>query len=62
MQNRINHLLDASTEIRYLKIIKMYLDLLLRVKQWMITSYFEITPDRLNRAWKELAHKIFDHS
>ncbi|MEH6763117.1 MAG: Crp/Fnr family transcriptional regulator [Aequorivita antarctica] len=59
MQKRINLLLGATAEKRYLSFIKMYPDLLLRVPQWMIASYLGITPESLSRVRKELAHKNF---
>ncbi|WP_026449997.1 Crp/Fnr family transcriptional regulator [Aequorivita capsosiphonis] len=59
MQKRINLLLGASAETRYLSFIKMYPDLLLRVPQWMIASYLGITPESLSRVRKELATKNF---
>jgi len=59
MQKRINLLLGATAEIRYLSFIEMYPDLLLRVPQWMIASYLGITPESLSRVRKELAHKNF---
>ena len=62
MQKRINLLLGASAEKRYLSFIEMYPDLLLRVPQWMIASYLGITPESLSRVRKELAHKNFKPS
>jgi CRP-like cAMP-binding protein len=59
MQKRINLLLGATAEVRYLSFIEMYPDLLLRVPQWMIASYLGITPESLSRVRKELAHKNF---
>ena len=59
MQKRINLLLGATAEKRYLSFIEMYPDLLLRVPQWMIASYLGITPESLSRVRKELAHKNF---
>lgn len=59
MQRRINLLLGASAETRYLDFIKMYPDLLLRVPQWMIASYLGITPESLSRVRKELANRNF---
>lgn len=59
LQKRINNLLSASAEARYLEFIKMYPDLLLRVPQWMIASYLGITPESLSRVRKELALKNF---
>ena len=59
MQKRINLLLGATAEKRYMSFIEMYPDLLLRVPQWMIASYLGITPESLSRVRKELAHKNF---
>ena len=58
-QKRINLLLSASAEKRYMNFIKLYPDLTLRVPQWMIASYLGITPESLSRVRKELAHKNF---
>ncbi|WP_347372575.1 Crp/Fnr family transcriptional regulator [Aequorivita sp. Q41] len=62
MQKRINLLLGATAEKRYLSFIEMYPNLLLRVPQWMIASYLGITPESLSRVRKELAHKNFKPS
>ncbi|WP_294286159.1 Crp/Fnr family transcriptional regulator [uncultured Chryseobacterium sp.] len=59
LQDRINSLLAETAEERYMKFIKMYPDLLLRVPQWMIASYLGITPESLSRVRKELARKNF---
>lgn len=59
LQDRINSLLGETAEERYLKFIKMYPDLLLRVPQWMVASYLGITPESLSRVRKELAKKNF---
>lgn len=59
MQKRINLLLSATAEKRYLSFIEMYPDLLLRVPQWMIASYLGITPESLSRVRKELAQRNF---
>lgn len=59
LQNRINLLLSAEAEERYLKFIKLYPDLTLRVPQWMIASYLGITPESLSRVRKELVRKNF---
>ncbi len=59
LQKRINLLLGATAEKRYLSFIGMYPDLLLRVPQWMIASYLGITPESLSRVRKELAKKNF---
>lgn len=59
LQNRINLLLSAATEDRYLQFIKMYPDILLRVPQTMVASYLGITPESLSRVRRELAQKNF---
>ncbi len=59
IQKRLNLLLGAPAEKRYLSFIEMYPDLLLRVPQWMIASYLGITPESLSRVRKELAHRNF---
>jgi len=58
-QKRINLLLSASAEERYLKFIELYSNVTLRVPQWMIASYLGITPESLSRVRKELARKNF---
>ncbi|MBC7567381.1 MAG: Crp/Fnr family transcriptional regulator [Pedobacter sp.] len=59
MQKRINMLLSATAEERYLNFITLYPNLTLRVPQWMIASYLGITPESLSRVRKDLAHKQF---
>ncbi len=59
LQNRVNMLLGASAQERYLEFIKMYPNILLRVPQWMVASYLGITPESLSRVRKELAQKNF---
>ena len=59
LQKRMNLLLSASAEKRYLDFIDLYPDLTLRVPQWMIASYLGITPESLSRVRKELATKNF---
>ncbi|MEO6904170.1 MAG: Crp/Fnr family transcriptional regulator [Bacteroidia bacterium] len=59
LQKRVNQLLGASAEMRYLNFIQLYPDLTLRVPQWMIASYLGITPESLSRVRKELASKNF---
>lgn len=59
LQNRINLLLSASAEERYLQFVTMYPDILLRVPQTMVASYLGITPESLSRVRKELARKNF---
>ena len=59
LQHRINLLLGASAEDRYLQFVAMYPDILLRVPQTMVASYLGITPESLSRVRKELAQKNF---
>ncbi|TKK66004.1 Crp/Fnr family transcriptional regulator [Ilyomonas limi] len=59
LQNRINQLLSATAEERYLDFIKIYPNLLLRVPQSMVASYLGITPESLSRVRKDLAAKNF---
>lgn len=59
LHDRINSLLGDTAEERYMKFVKTYPDLLLRVPQWMIASYLGITPESLSRVRKELARKNF---
>ncbi|MDB5006469.1 MAG: fnr [Mucilaginibacter sp.] len=55
LQNRIETLLGATAEARYLGFVKRYPSLTQRVPQWMIASYLGITPESLSRVRKELA-------
>ena len=57
LQKRINLLLCASAEERYLDFIKMYPDVFQRVPQWMVASFLGITPESLSRVRKEIANK-----
>lgn len=57
LQKRINMLLSASAEQRYLDFIGLHPDITLRVPQWMIASYLGITPEGLSRVRKELARQ-----
>lgn len=59
LQKRINLLIGANAETRYMDFISSYPDLLLRVPQWMIASYLGITPESLSRVRKELAKRNF---
>lgn len=60
LQTRINSLLAESAEERYMRFVKTYPDLLLRVPQWMVASYLGITPESLSRVRKELAKRNFE--
>lgn len=57
MQKRINLLLSATAEARYLDFMKLYPNLMFRVPQTMIASYLGITPESLSRVRKALATK-----
>lgn len=59
LQIRVNMLLSASAEKRYLDFTDRYPNLTLRVPQWMIATYLGITPESLSRVRKELARKNF---
>lgn len=57
MQKRIDMLLSASAEARYLQFLKLYPNMSSRVPQWMIASYLGITPESLSRVRKDLVKK-----
>jgi len=57
LQNRVNMLLGATAEERYLDFVKIYPDILLRVPQSMVASYLGITPESLSRVRKDLSKK-----
>lgn len=59
LQKRINLLLSATAEQRYMNFIQLYPDLTLRVPQWMIASYLGVAPESLSRVRKELATRHF---
>ncbi len=59
LKKRINLLLSAVAEDRYLEFLKMYPAIVNRVPQTMIASYLGITPESLSRVRKELALKKF---
>jgi CRP-like cAMP-binding protein len=61
LQRRINALLGAPAEQRYLEFVQLYPDIMLRVPQWMIASYLGITPESLSRVRKELASRHSAH-
>lgn len=62
LHKRINLLISATAEIRYLDFVKLYPDIMLRVPQLMVASYLGITPESLSRVRKELARKNFKPS
>ncbi len=57
LQARINMLLGATAEEKYLEFIRLYPGLYQRVPQWRIASYLGITPESLSRVRKELAER-----
>lgn len=57
LQKRINQLLSATAEARYMSFIEMYPDIIQRVPQWMVASYLGITPESLSRVRKDLTKK-----
>ena len=59
LQKRINSLIGATAESRYLDFIKLYPNLTPRIPQWMIASYLGITPESLSRVRKGLAQTKF---
>lgn len=60
LQNRINLLLSATAEERYLQFVAMYPDILLRVPQTMVASHLGIAPESLSRVRSKLARKNFN--
>jgi CRP-like cAMP-binding protein len=59
LQKRVNLLLGATAEQRYLNFTTIYPSLTLRIPQWMIASYLGITPETLSRVRKELVKRNF---
>jgi CRP-like cAMP-binding protein len=57
LQKRIDLLIGASAEVRYLDFTERYPGLVQRVPQWMIASYLGITPESLSRIRRSLAEK-----
>ena len=57
LQNRVNMLIGADAQSRYLEFIRLYPDLMQRVPQWMIASYLGITPESLSRVRKDMSNK-----
>lgn len=57
IQKRIELLLAANTDERYLDFLKTYPNLSQRVPQWMIASYLGITPEGLSRVRKAIVSK-----
>jgi len=61
MQKRINYLLAATAEKKYLDFIETHREITYRLPLQMIASYLGITPESLSRVRKELARKNFKH-
>lgn len=55
LQKRINLLLGATAEERYLDFMKIYPNILQRVPLWMVASYLGITPESLSRVRKGIS-------
>ncbi len=62
MQNRINNLLCASAEKKYLDFIATHREIVLRIPLQMIASYLGIAPESLSRVRKKLANKNFKYN
>jgi CRP-like cAMP-binding protein len=54
LQRRVNSLIGALADERYLNFMYKHPDLLQRAPQWMIASYLGITPEGLSRVRKNL--------
>jgi CRP-like cAMP-binding protein len=61
MQKRIDYLLAATAEKRYLDFIETHREITFRLPLQMIASYLGITPESLSRVRKELARKNFKY-
>lgn len=57
LQERVTLLMSQSAEVRYLRFVKTYPDIMLRVPQSMVASYLGIAPESLSRVRKELARR-----
>ncbi|MCK9480775.1 MAG: Crp/Fnr family transcriptional regulator [Bacteroidia bacterium] len=55
LQDRVNMLIGANAQDRYIEFLRLYPDLTQRVPQWMIASYLGITAESLSRVRKEMA-------
>ncbi len=55
LQRRIELLIGAPAEQRYLEFVSLYPDLANRIPQWMIASYLGITAESLSRVRKNLS-------
>lgn len=59
MQKRINYLLAATAEKKYLDFIETHREITYRLPLQMIASYLGIAPESLSRVRKELVRKNF---
>jgi CRP-like cAMP-binding protein len=57
MQRRINMLLAATAEERYLEFMELFPDVMSRVPLWMVATHLGMTAESLSRVRKELATK-----
>lgn len=55
MQRRINMLLAATAEERYLEFMELFPDVMSRVPLWMVATHLGMTAESLSRVRKELA-------
>lgn len=62
MQKRINYLLAATAEKKYLDFIETHREITYRLPLQMIASYLGIAPESLSRVRRELANKNFKSS
>jgi CRP-like cAMP-binding protein len=57
LHKRINLLMAATAQTRYLDFLDHYINIYQRVPQWMVASYLGVTPESLSRVRKELSIK-----
>ncbi len=57
MQRRINMLLAATAEERYLEFMELFPNVMSRVPLWMVATHLGMTAESLSRVRKELAKK-----
>ena len=57
LQRRITDMISLSSEEKYMKLIKVYPNIIERVPQHMIASYLGLTPETLSRIRKQISKK-----
>jgi CRP-like cAMP-binding protein len=57
LQKRLTDMFTLSAEEKYIKLLKIYPDIMQRVPQHMIASYLGLTPETLSRVRKKLVIK-----